>query len=301
MKNWIQLLGFVLLLISLDLIVGYLLSAKYCSSQDDSILKMRYMWSEAQPSWAVLGSSRALHHYNVKSIQAKTNLNNGLNAGMDGQGLLTAKLFLTAQQENSNFKLAILDIAAGILADVHSDEKLAYIYPEIDQSSALQGELFSHLKTERWKFYSSVFPYNSKMVELFIPKQNNTFQEYKNQLGYNALQAFSTMRRVSKDLNLNSSEVQQRIQTNIGLFKEIIGWCATHQITLVNVISPVFHKSSSTREVLDRFKTVAPIIDYSDFGNEHPEWFNDDFHLNERGADAFSNQLCMDLRKLRNL
>jgi hypothetical protein len=300
MKNWIQLLGFLFMLIALDLGIGKILSAKYCLSHDDSILRMRYVWSQARPSWVVLGSSRALHHYNVQAIQLKTNLKNGLNAGMDGQGLLTAKLFLTAQQENSNFKLAILDLAAGILTDIHSDEKLAYIYPEIDQNSILKEDLLSHLKAERWKFYSSIFPYNSKMVELFIPKQKQTYQEFRNHLGYIALQAQPSMRKISQDLNLNSPEVQGRVQSNIELFKEIIAWCASHQITLVNVISPIYHKSSSTTEVLNRFKNVAPILDCSDLGNDNPDWFNDDFHLNEKGAYAFSNHLCKELIKLKN-
>ncbi len=300
MKNWIQLLAFILVLIALDQGIGKLLNVKYCSSQDDSILKMRYMWNEVQPSWSVLGSSRASHHYNVKLIQSETNWNNGFNAGIDGQGLLTVKLFLRAQNENSNFKLAILDLAAGILADTHSDDKLAYIYPEIDQNPDLKVDLLSHLKAERWKFYSSIFPYNSKMVELFIPKRNSSFQEYKNELGYIALPAQPAMRRISKELDLNAPEVYYRIQNNLELFKEIIDWCATHQITLINVISPIYHNSASARELLNRFKTIAPIIDYSDFGNNHPEWFNDDLHLNEKGADAFSNQLCMDLLKMKN-
>jgi hypothetical protein len=107
------------------------------------------------------------------------------------------------------------------------------------------------------------------------------------------------MRRINQDLNLNSPDVQQRIQSNIELFKEIIAWCASHHITLVNVISPVYHKSTSTTEVLNRFKAVAPILDYSDFGNDHPGWFNDDLHLNEMGANAFSNQLSSELTKLK--
>ena len=301
MKNWIQLLGFVFLLIALDLGIGKILSAQYCSSHDDSIMKMRYMWREARPTWLVLGSSRALHHYNVQAIQLNTNLNNGLNAGMDGQGLLTAKLFLRAQQEkNENLKLVILDLAAGILADIHSDEKLAYIYPEIHQNSSLKEDLFSHLKVERWKFYSSIFPYNSKVVELFIPKQKQGYQEFRNQLGTGALPVQTNMRRISQDLNLNSLEVQARIQSNIEIFKEIIDWCARHQITLINVISPIYRKSSSTAEVLNRFKTEATILDYSDLGNDNPDWFNDDLHLNEKGASAFSNQLSKELTQLKN-
>jgi len=62
------------------------------------------------------------------------------------------------------------------------------------------------------------------------------------------------------------------------------------------VVSPIFEISQSHRSVLEKAKQRLELLDFSEMGNGHPNWFNDDLHLNAMGAEVFSDSLKIYLK-----
>jgi len=296
MKQVFQLMVFLMLVVLLDAGIGRVLKETYSYSLDNRVSKLRYSWREVTPDWVVLGSSRALHHYNISSIQEELGWDNGFNAGMDGQGLLATKLFLVSQMSNKNLNTVVLDVAPGIIADVDSESKLSYLFPEVNLNEDLKREVFQNMPLERISFLSSIYPYNSRIVDVLIPKQNVQLDAYKKTLGFEPLAPNENMRKMEISLDVSSEEVQEQIDKSLALLDNIKNWCDVRGIRLIMVVSPIFEISQSHRSVLEKAKQRLELLDFSDMGNGHPNWFNDDLHLNEMGAEVFSDSLKIYLK-----
>ncbi len=296
MKQVFQLIVFLILVVLLDAGIGRVLKESYSFSSDNRVSKLRFCWREVTPHWVVLGSSRALHHYNIGSIQQELGWDNGFNAGMDGQGLLASKLFLVSQMSNKDLNTVVLDVAPGIIADVDSESKLSYLFPEINLNDDVKREVFQNMPLERISFLSSIYPYNSRIVDILFPKQNVHLDAYKKTLGFEPLAPNESMRKLDISLDVSNVDVQERIDKSLALLDDIKNWCDVRGIRLIMVVSPIFDISQSHRRVLEKVKERMELLDFSQMGNGHPSWFNDDLHLNETGAEVFSDSLTIYLK-----
>ena len=86
--------------------------------------------------------------------------------------------------------------------------------------------------------------------------------------------------------------------------EHIVKLCKESRIIIIIYVAPMFRKTIGGQnagiKLVDDFCTTHDItfIDYSETFLDYPEYFYDNMHLNDKGADAFSELFSADLKQI---
>jgi hypothetical protein len=248
----------------------------------------------------VFGSSRASHHYVPDVFEDNLKLS-FYNCGREGNFLLYNYAIFRAIVKRHKPKIVIFDInPTELYHNKESYERLSSLLPYYGEHSEIREivEFKSHY--EKYKFVSRIYPYNSALLTIAIGNIGlNKFRKNDNK-GYVALDGH-LQDTIMKDIELAFGVSDPNIE-NVVL--EIVQYCNINNIKLIFLQSPMFGKvqHSGSAKYFEKLALENKII-YWDFTNSKeflnkPSFFQDALHLNEIGADYFSQLV---VKKINNL
>jgi hypothetical protein len=299
-KIMVGVISFSLLLIVIDWSIGYVSERMYYKSKYGIFRRQIYCLHESNDELQILGSSRAAHHY-VPTIFTDSLGLSCYNAGSDGMCIYYQYAVLTSYiHRNAIPKMVICEVVpmdaevfngASFNLDAALD-RLAPHYgevPEVDSMFDLNGW------KETLKLRSKSYRYNSKLVQFikcnYIPLPEDN--------GYEAL--FGELNPKDTIIDSPTEKLAEVDSLKLRYVSKLIDVCKSNRIKLVICFSPAHYCGKSNG--IDAIKRLASnndvaFFDYSlDERFRNCKYFNDDSHLNDTGARAYSAVVAHDLRK----
>lgn len=247
----------------------------------------------------VLGSSRAIHHYDPKILEDSLGVT-AYNCGLDANGILFQYGRLAMMMERYTPKMIIYDAIPQFDIAIKDDPakylawlKRWYGHPAVDS-------IFNDVAAEeKFKMISNLYQYNEAFIQMLSdnvhPQQKIAYK------GYKPLEGVMNYNPV-----LTPEEIVEWHPLKLKYFKKLISLCKTNDIKLVMVYSPWYGKKSS--ESYTRLTQLCkdnniPVIDFYANGNinDSTHLFTDQSHLNIDGATKFTKVLISELRKVDGL
>lgn len=262
--------------------------------------KENYICDHCTEDILIFGSSRAEYHYNAKLIEDSLGVT-AYNCGASGYGIIQSYGRLCLLAERYHPKLIIMEITPEFdLVDYEDISKdLGGLKGHYDRNCI--KDIFERVDpTEKFKMLSYLYRYNSNFahnpLRLF---KSSPFT--KNALGN---QGFRTMHKEFDKMKVGEKkekEVFKLDEVKLFYLKKFVE-TARGFSQIVFVVSPYWQGRNP--EIFNFAKHLAdslsiPFLDYSN----NPKYFHKDkffadgVHLNARGADEFTKDLIIELRK----
>lgn len=233
----------------------------------------------------VMGSSRAVHHYNPKILEDSLG-KEVYNCGVDGMGIIFQYGRLLLLLERYTPEMIVYDVCPPF--DIAADDPTRYIKDlKRWKSSSLLDSLFNDVdKWENIKLRSNFYRYNTGFLQMLMdnirPMQAVSYNGFKPNGGI--------VNYEPADTNPPAA-VWDPLKYKY--FTRFLDLCREKGIQVVVTYSPSYHIESSdelaemTRLCRER---AVPVIDYYAYRpiSDNGQLFYDATHLNAEGADRFS-------------
>ena len=247
----------------------------------------------------IMGSSRAHHHYVPSIISDSLNVT-AYNAGVNGNGIVLATGLYDMLAKRYTPKVIIYDVEPAFDIYIYSEDGnntryLGWLRPYFSDPDIKQ--VITRVDpTERFKNLSSMFRYNSRVVDLL--KDQLVISDYTKD-GYAPLNGVMTKepeRKPGGELELDTLK--------INMMEEFVAKLSVSNTRLILMVSPKYGAVSS-----ETFKPVKEICDnygvefwdyYCDPEFQKMEYFKEQMHLNDKGAHVFSEQIAKRIRSVIN-
>lgn len=290
-----HLLLILFITIAFDILLG-LISPIYIKSIETGLIGRTNKSLKTNADCIILGSSRALHHYNSEIIANILKVS-CQNVGMNGYGLFYNYALLSGILENHYPKTIILDISPNVVTYKESLNKLGKLYPlkNIDAFSEIIN-LFPGHNIVLSK--SNIYCLNSTVYNMF----SSIVKRDDDSINFGLIGKIDT-------LNTDFYSIQDSVidPLKIRYFKKIIEICKSNNINLYCFISPTFAKVDKKDLIINQFKEISEengilFFDYSDYSQlyKNPIYFKDKLHLNRDGANIYSITVSKVLNKINN-
>lgn len=287
------LVGFIICDFSVSFVIERLMKNRY-----NPIIYSTYV---TQSDIAILGASRAAHHYVPRLIEDSLHMT-VTNYGIDGHNIFTQYVVLNSLLEHSKNKpkIVILEISAIDVNDTPkwNTEKLSLLYPYYRSEKYVRDILGDLLEP------SELFA-----VQCFgLYRHNSNYISYAKYL----ITGFPDCSDGYKPLNgIWDKPIEEEEESNPAIndkkmeyVAKFISLCKKENIKLILAVSPNYKKFSGHKWA----KKVAEIAENNDIPflyhemdtiyHIHPEWFNEPFHLNDKGARFYTEEFCNELKAL---
>ena len=284
----------------IDQVAGQIFKNWLCNVTTGYLGKDNYICDHCTEDILIFGSSRAEYHYNAKLIEDSLGIT-AYNCGASGYGIIQSYGRLCLLAERYHPKLIIMEITPEFdLVDYEDISKdLGGLKGHYDRNCI--KDIFERVDpTEKFKMLSYFYRYNSNFVHNPL-RLFKAIPFTKNALGN---QGFRTMHKEFDKMKVGEKkekEVFKLDEVKLFYLKKIVE-TARGFSQIVFVISPYWQGRNS--EIFNSAKHLAdslsiPFLDYSN----NPKYFHKDkffadgVHLNARGADEFTKDLIIELRK----
>ena len=236
----------------------------------------------------IMGSSRAHHHYVPQIITNVTGLS-AYNAGVDGNGIVLATGLYNMITERYTPKIIIYDVEPAFDINVYADDdnNTRYIgeLRPYSWDPQVKGVICRVDPSEQYKTLSSMFRYNSKIMDLL--KDQVVLSGYTSD-GYAPLEG--EMKTVPKKKSTEKTNECDSIK--LKMMEEFISRMSQSETKLIVVASPKYGATSS--KVFTPIKELCNLynIEFWDYYNnpdfQKMEYFKESMHLNDNGAKVFT-------------
>lgn len=298
MKRFLIQIGIFFLLITvIDVIAGKTFSYFVDHAKGGDNGRNNYICNETSEDILIFGSSRAIHHYNPVMLSDSLGLS-CYNCGQNGNGVILnyGRYQLICQRYIP--KLLIYDVTSGfdLLAGDDNHKYLGWLRAYYDREGI--PEVFESVDSiEKYKMLSQMYRYNTKFIQIV--------SDCINPLQSEGIKGF---RPISQDMDTMkiSKKPQKKESYNFDslkmsyLEKMIV---ESKDTKVVFVVSPSWYGMDTLQ-----FKPIKDIcqrrnILFIDFSNtpkyiHNNYYFRDGSHLNARGANEFTCDLIVELKKL---
>lgn len=247
----------------------------------------------------VLGSSRALHHYDTPFLSDTLGLD-VYNAGHKGNGIILADGILEMVLRHSVPRLVVCDVEPAYdIYEYDDDHDRRYLsslkpywrFPEISR-------IFKDVSKKEWlKVHSGLYRFNTSIITLAV---DHSFVRAESSGGFSPLSGSLKQAEAAKT-NLEKAVDSLKLYH----VERLIKAAQKKSVPLVFIASPKSGVDDS-RE-LAPVKTICarygvPFLDFyaaSDYAAPY-EWFQDPVHLNAVGARHFSADIAGHLLQYMN-
>lgn len=293
-----KLLVFVCLLIVADRCFGLVMEKVLSETNKGDWGRNNYLMDEAVGDVLIMGSSRAIHHYDAGSLSDSLGMK-CINAGEDGMGILLMNTRLKHIAERLTPKVVIYEFLPEYDHDSELDNSryLKFLRTYVDHPDVKEC-VMDISPNERWKLQSKMYMYNSVFLDIISQRFSRDPTMSKDILWaplngeYNG-----THEMISIGGNSSADPLKERY------LRDLVQICIDNGIRLVFVISPyygcgTFTVPSSLASLCDEYS--IPIFNhFSDptFVSD-PSLFVDPSHLNERGASRFTIMIGEEVKEI---
>lgn len=283
MKKFIfKVILFLLFTIIIDSLFGITCKNLINNSIGGDTAKYRYISKECNDNILIMGSSRCCHHY-IPSIFMDSLNTSCYNCGIDGNGIITMYGLLNVILEYNTPDIIVYDIThsfdlkkndnikyLGILKRFYYNKDVESIFEKID-------------KKERYKMFSSMYQYNSSLLQLI---SDNISPKQENNKGYKALSGCMNYepRHNDKTIEYDSQKLD--------FIEQFILKC-NGKTQLIFTISPYYFPSNDeiyepVRELCSKYN--IPLLEHHNntLFVKQKKYFKDSVHLNHEGAQIYT-------------
>jgi hypothetical protein len=292
-KFFLRISTLLLIAVLSDLLIGNLLRHFYFKQVSGLFYRTTYAMDSTTADILVFGSSRANHHY-VPDIFESSLKMSFYNTGRDGNYLLFNYAVFKAVVKRYSPKIILFDVnPEELYYDVKSYDRLSSlapyysVHPEIQDIVNLRGPF------EKYKQLSAIYPFNSYVVTIGI----GNLELNKKRKG--DIKGYVPLKYCMHDTTLKAMAIPSgSIDNNkVSAVKDIMHYCKANNISLIFIQSPIFARvlQTNTSRLINRLVKENKAIFYSYFNDPfffaNPGYFQDDVHLNEKGAVYFSKMV----------
>lgn len=290
---------YILVVILSVAICDFAISFLYEALMKNRYNEQFYRTYSASADIAILGASRASHHYVPEIIENSLHLT-AINYGIDGHNIYTQYTLLQCLIEHApqKPKLVVLDVSA---IDVYDSpkwntEKLSLLYPYYRSEKCVREVLGDLLEpTELFAVQCfGLYRHNSNYVQ-YTKYLITGFPDYSD--GYKPLNG-TWDKAIENEEESNLAISVKKIE----YFAKFISLCEKEEIKLILAVSPYYKKFPSHKWA----KKIAEVAENNDIPflyhekdtiyHIHPEWFNEPSHLNDKGARFYTEEFCKELK-----
>ena len=245
----------------------------------------------------VMGSSRALHHYDTPYLSDTLGLD-VYNAGQKGNGVILADGMLEMILKHASPKLVVYDIEPAFDIYEYEDDGnkryLSYLKPYFNVPEV--AEIFRDVSMEEWvKVHAGMFRYNTSIITMAV---DHVTKREQVPCGYVPLKGV-----MGRDETAVIDAGRTEDPFKLKYVERLINLLQSNHVPVVFVASPKYRCTDSSE--LDPVKVICdryhvPFLDYyaSTMFNEHLEWFQEAVHLNAEGALRFSALVAKEIDTL---
>lgn len=299
MKRFIKYLSVVLLgLISIDILFSMAIERVLSSGNIYSLSETNDFTSDI----LVIGSSRAICHYNPQILSDKLNCKVQV-YGRQSENILFHYTIFKAILDKSNTppKMVFLELAEN---DINAKpgksitEGLEILYPFYYCEHSVREELDDLLEPKELFLikYSGIFRNNSEILHYLKPIFSGKPSS--------VLVGYLPVNNVWKKPIEEKPEVGGGDFLKIKYLDNFIELCEQRGIQLAIVMSPSYRilRSENWKNII-RAKAKQhniPIIDHEQdrYYQNHQDWFYDSYHLNEKGASIYSANIAEEIKSI---
>lgn len=293
-----KLLLFVFLLIIADRSFGLVMDKFLAETNKGDWGRSNYLMNEAEGDVLIMGSSRAIHHYDIGCLSDSLGMK-CINAGEDGMGILLMNTRLKHIAERRTPKLVIYEFLPeyDIDSELDNSRYLKFLRPYVDHPDVRES-VMDISPNERWKLNSKMYMYNSVFLDIVtqrfsrVPAMSRDFfwAPLKGEFD-------GTSDSVYNGSNTESDPLKERY------LRGFVQICEENGIRLLFVVSPyygggTFNVPSSLASLCDEYS--IPLLNHfsdSTFVSD-PSLFVDPGHLNERGASRFTIMVGEEVKEI---
>ena len=289
-----KLIRFLIIVIILDWSIGHTLKYFYFNLQLGRQYRSFYTIEETKADILILGPSQAYNNY-VPDIFETRLKQTCYNSGTNGQFILYEYAVLKAVLNRYTPKLIFLNIIPGeFFAEKDTYDRLSFLLPLYKRDTAVQSVVDLKGPYEKFKLWSSIYPFNSLLGLLAASNTDSYKRGYAVEKGYQAETDIW-----DKPLKTTSPVPYPLDTIKINIFKSFIDDCQHAGTKLVVICSPSFINFKSRDLTILTAEKIAKEKDvlFLDFTNDtfflnRPYLFNDPYHLNRKGSQEFTNLLA---------
>lgn len=285
-----------LIVLAIDTAFGYAFNYLQSHSKGGATHRMEYIANSMTDSILIMGSSRAIHHYDPRIFVDSLDLSS-YNCGLNGMGIIYNYGQYCLFKERHVPKIIIYDICDqfDLLTKVPNDRYLDGLRPYYDRVS-IDSIFYSIDKTEKYKMMSQMRKYNGHFTSLvlYYLRPNNDyilgFKPLKGQMAYEP--------QKSKEENaiiLDSIKIKY--------LEKLIHETRENGTKLIFCISPTYGGADEItyQSVMDLAKAnEIPVLNHYNDSSFilKKEYFKDSYHLNEAGAQEYTKTIVKEIREI---
>jgi hypothetical protein len=299
-KYIIGIFAFFLCFFCADRLVGYISYYLVEHAISGETQKNEYICDRTNEDILILGSSRAVHHYDPRIIEDSLGLS-CYNCGYDGCGSITAYGLLNILSKRYSPKVIIYEITPEFdYLQYDKKDNTKYLGPlkNYYDREGIDSVFMMVSPIERWKMYSYMYRINSKAIQMLsenIIKRNETIKGFHTK---------ETLMSYEPDIDDTRKDLEYD-DVKILYLKKIISLCKNHKIKLIFSVSPSYKKTDSYAYTyakdLAKVNDIPFISHYADtLINRNKKNFYDQVHMNMNGAQTFTKVFVSDLKNIIN-
>ncbi|MEI6752107.1 MAG: hypothetical protein WCK78_02970 [Paludibacter sp.] len=288
----------------MDFAIGNLLSYFYFKQESGLQYRTTYSIEKTTADVLIFGSSRANHHYKPEVFEKELNLNY-YNVGRDGSSILYHYAVLNAILKRYIPKMIILDLNdSEFRQSQETYERLSSLLPYYRKHPEIRSIIELRSKYEKYKLYSSIYPYNSVLSTIIIGNTKRNKERKGDNLGYIPLNMTWT-----EEIKINNNEEKYPIDSlKVKMFLGFVTKCKSANIRLYVVFSPFYVKYiredysvKLAKEITKKYNII--FFDYSNDSTfiTKKSFFADFGHLNDQGAKFFSKKIIEQIKKTSSI
>lgn len=243
----------------------------------------------------VMGSSRAVHHYDTNLLQDSLGIP-CFNCAWGGRGIVDTYAQYAMLSKRYKPKYIILDIAQWFDYLEGGDDATKYLgalKPFFDREEI--KDVFWHAKPQEWvKMHSYLYQYNSRFPEIR--------DSLKTPTGFHPIDRTMDYEPVIAD----AIYIPTYDKMKVFFLERLIDECKADGVKLAMFVSPRYNHDQlfefDYAKDLAKRKGIPFVMHYQDeniFQNK--KFFCDQDHLNARGAEAYTKSIVPECRKLFDL
>lgn len=295
-RFFIHIFIFFALLFCLDKGFGYAFEYLQSHAVGGDTGRNNYICNETDEEVLVFGSSRAIHHYDSRIIEDSLGMS-CYNCGNDGNGIVLLYGRYRMIAERYTPKVILYDVCTSfdlLAGDNH--RYLDWLRPYYHREG-IDSIFISVDRNERYKMLSSMYQYNSKILQLVSDNVAPMQEDIK---GYRPIRKTMPYEPEAAEEN----HVYEYDSLKLHYLEQLIKECQG-KTRLIFFASPLYHASDAVvYEPLKKLceKYDVPFWNYYTDGEfvNTKDYFSDTSHLNETGATAYTKRIVGRIKTLLN-
>ena len=303
MKRYItNILVFFIIIAVVDIGIGYWGDYLQGHSRGGYSKKINDLLIKDKHDVLILGSSRALHHYDTPFLSDTLGID-VYNAGYDGNGIILADGILRMVLERYKPRLIVYDVEPAFDIEEYINDKgnvryISHLRPYFKYPCV--SFIIRDISFEEWcKAHSGMLRYNTNIISL---AKDNIKDSGVYEKGFAPIDGEMI---AEPNVTIIDNKPLKVDDVKIRYFNDLIDVCIDNEIALIMIVSPRYGKKrldaiEIAKEICD--KRGIPFINYysDDAFMHHKEWFKESMHLNRIGARKYSQCLVEILQGVLN-